>query len=44
MKAAILVLTLAAIPLAHAVRCDDFANQEEAQRYLYVIDRETCHD
>lgn len=33
MKASILILTLAAIPLAHAVRCSDFANQEEAQRY-----------
>lgn len=33
MKAAILVLTLAAIPFAHAVRCSDFANQEEAQKY-----------
>ena len=33
MKASILILTLAAIPLAHAVRCSDFANQEEAQKY-----------
>jgi excalibur calcium-binding domain len=33
MKTAILVLTLAVIPFAHAVRCSDFINQEEAQRY-----------
>ena len=33
MKATILILTLAAIPFAHAVRCSDFINQEEEQRY-----------
>lgn len=33
MKAAILILTLVAIPFAHAVRCSDFVNHEEAQRY-----------
>lgn len=33
MKTAILILILAAIPFAHAVRCSDFANQEEAQKY-----------
>lgn len=33
MKTAILVLTLAVIPFAHAVQCSDFSNQEEAQRY-----------
>ena len=33
MKTAILILVWAAIPFAHAVRCSDFSNQEEAQRY-----------
>jgi len=33
MKTLILSLALATIPFTHAVRCSDFANQEEAQKY-----------
>lgn len=33
MKASILILTLATIPLAHAVRCSDFSDKEEALKY-----------
>ena len=33
MKAAILALVLTTVPFVQAVRCSDFANQEETQQY-----------